>query len=148
MRLFFWSSNFEDFWIFFQSRPIPGLYLKPFKSYSLSKSTTILSTWQIFNYWKKCLSFLYPMIRLAKSFWAFFRQSNFEDFWIFFHSRPIPSLYLKRFKSYSSSKWNTSYLEFFSLLELWKRFLTVFTLFFTTHKRLKIKNFFFLILKA
>ena len=108
-------SYFGDFLIFFQSRPIPGLYLKPFKSYSLSKSTTILSIWQIFNYWKKCLSFLYPITRLAKSFWAFFRQSNFKYFWIFFHSRPIPSLYLKRFKSYSSSKWNTSYLEFYSL---------------------------------
>ena len=136
IKKFFCLSNFE------------GLYLKLFKSYSLSKSTTILSTWQIFNYWKKCLSFLYPMIRLAKSFWAFFRQSNFEYFWICFHFSPIPSLYLKQFKSYSSSKWNTSYLEFFSLLELWKRFLTVFTLFFTTHKRLKIENFFFLILKA
>ena len=26
-------------------------------------------------------------------------QSNLKDFQIFFHSRPIPSLYLKRFKS-------------------------------------------------
>ena len=41
------------------------------------------------------------MKRLKKKFQAFFRQSNFKDFQIFFHSRPIASLYLKRFKSYS-----------------------------------------------
>ena len=39
-------------------------------------------------------------------------------------------------------------LNFFSFMELWKRFLTIFALFFITPKRLKIKNFFFLILKA
>ena len=45
LKFFYWKY-FEDFWIFFQSRPVPGLYLKPFKSYSQSKTTTILNTWQ------------------------------------------------------------------------------------------------------
>ena len=44
-KCFHWGY-FEDFQIFFQSRPVPGLYLKPFKSYSQSKTTTILNTWQ------------------------------------------------------------------------------------------------------
>ena len=28
---FFGSTDFKDFWIFFHSRPTPGLYLKPFR---------------------------------------------------------------------------------------------------------------------
>ena len=56
------ESIFEDFRIFFQSRPVPGLYLKPFKSYSQSKTTTILSTWQNTKSWKKSfVSFSYEI---------------------------------------------------------------------------------------
>ena len=85
---------------------------------------------KIQNHEKNHLLFLFLWNYLWKTLNHFFSQRNFEDFRIFFHSRPIPSLYLKRFKSYSSSKWNTSYLEFFSLLELWKRFLTVYSFFY------------------
>ena len=103
---------------------------------------------KILNHWKNSLSFLYLMKRLKIIFRAFFSQSNFEDFRIFFHSRPIPSLYLKRFKSYSSSKWNTSFLELFFSYGIVKTISDYFYSFFTTPKRLNIKNFFFLILKA
>ena len=44
VQKFFDWKYFGDFLIFFQSRPVPGLYLKPCKSYSQSKTTTILST--------------------------------------------------------------------------------------------------------
>ena len=122
---------FEDFQIFFQSRPVPGLYLKPFKSYSQSKTTTILSTWQNTKSWKKIVyCFFFVWNYLWKTFNHFFSQRNFEDFRIFFHSRPIPSLYLKRFKSYSSSKWNTDYLEFFFSYGIVKTILDYFYAFF------------------
>ena len=63
---------------------------------------------------------------LKKNFQPFFSWSNFEDFRILFHYRPIPSLYLKRFKSYSSSKRNTDYLEFFFSYGIVKTFLDYF----------------------
>ena len=68
---------------------------------------------KIQNHKWNCLLFLYLMKLLKTNFQPFFSQSNFKDFQIFFHYRPIPSLYLKRLKSYSSSEWNTDYLEFF-----------------------------------
>ena len=68
---------------------------------------------KILSHRKNSLYLLYLRNLFKMIFIAFIRQGNFKDFQIFFHSSPIPSLYLKRFKSYSSSKWNTSYLEFF-----------------------------------
>ena len=41
----------------------------------------------------------------------FSRGSDFEDFQIIFHSRPIPDLYLRRFRSWSFLKWDTILLN-------------------------------------
>ena len=68
---------------------------------------------KILNHWKNSLSFLSVIKRLKKIYWDFIRQSDLEDFRIFFYSRPIQSPYLKQFQSYSSPKWDTDYLEFF-----------------------------------
>ena len=71
-----------------------------------------------FHYCKICISFLYLelftittrikkkdapfhlLIKLTqKVLKKFSRGSDFEDFQIIFHSRPIPDLYLQRFRS-------------------------------------------------
>ena len=103
---------------------------------------------KIQNHKKNRLLFLYLMKLLKTNFQPFCSQSNltiFEFSFILDQSQVCISNGLEVIAHQSET---LIVLNSFSLMELWKRFLTIFTLFFTRPKCLKIKNFFFLILKA
>ena len=64
----------------------------------------------------KVVSFLNLIITIEKNNNLNFFLGDFKDFRIFFHSKPIPDLYLKRFKSYSLSKLTTLFSKpFYSI---------------------------------
>ena len=103
-----------------------------------------MSTWQNTKSWKKLfiVSFSYEItyeklstIFLVKGILKIFEFSFIQD-----QSQVCISNGLKVIAHQSET---LIILNSFSLMELWKRFLTIFTLFFTTPKRLKIKNFSF-----
>ena len=92
---------------------------------------------------KKLLNVSFYFMKLLKTnFQTFFSQSNFKAPGLRIQKGNCSKLY------FISDGESLIIFNSFSLMELWKQFLTIFTLFFTTPKRLKIKIFFFLILKA
>ena len=85
--------------------------------------------------WKKKPHPILSWWKRQNKFWTVSCQTNFKNSQIFFHSRPIPDLYLKQFKSKSLWKWY-SYLQkcSFSMglqTDKWQCFCSIFCHFLT-----------------